>query len=86
MNTPQDSEAEEYAQTTNVTAVDLPRLIRLVVEMKEALEANRIFHTPLELRKHGGKWDEYQLDAIHRTRDALTNASCVSLPHTAAAN
>ena len=61
--------------------VDLDRLVRLVVEMREALEANRVFHTPLELRKHGGEWNEYQRDAIYRTRDALINASYVSLPN-----
>lgn len=67
--------------THTASPVDLDRLVRLVAEMREALEANQVFHTPLELRKHGGEWNEYQLDAIHRTRDALINASYVSLPN-----
>lgn len=81
MDKPQDPEATETAKTTSVPAVDLPRLVRLVVEMREALEANQVFHTPLELRKHGGEWNEYQWDAVRRTRDALVNASYVSLPN-----
>jgi len=67
--------------TQTAPPVDLDRLVRLVVEMREALEANRVFHTPLELRKHGGEWNEYQLDAVHRTRHALVNASYFSLPN-----
>jgi hypothetical protein len=41
-------------------------------EMREALEANRIFHTPLVERalNDGGRWDSFQQDAIHRT-DAI---------------
>lgn len=42
-------------------------------QLVEALQANQIFHTPLALsRKPGRKWDEYEIDAINRTRAALS--------------
>lgn len=44
-------------------------------EMRAALQANGIFHTPIALRKNGGEWDEYQLDAISRTKKALSSTS-----------
>lgn len=41
----------------------------------DALRANGVFHTPLALRRKGGKpWDEYEIDAIRRTRDAVALA------------
>jgi mRNA degradation ribonuclease J1/J2 len=45
-----------------------------VVKMREALKANGVFHTPMALRKNGHDWDEYQIDAINRTREALSLA------------
>lgn len=39
----------------------------------EALQANGIFHTPLQLRKNGHPWDDYQIDAINRTSEALSH-------------
>lgn len=39
----------------------------------EALQANGIFHTPLQLRKNGHPWDDYQIDAINRTSETLSH-------------
>lgn len=40
---------------------------------REALEANRVFYTPIALsRKPGRAWDEYEIDAIERTKVALS--------------
>lgn len=40
-------------------------------ELVEALRANLIFHTPLALLNNNKPWDEYQMDAINRTKEAL---------------
>ena len=40
-------------------------------ELVDALQANQVFHTPIALRRRGGQWDEYELDAIQRTKDVL---------------
>lgn len=37
----------------------------------DALRANQVFHTPIALRRRGGQWDEYEMDAIKRTRAVL---------------
>lgn len=50
---------------------DVNELQKLVIDMRNALQANQIFHTPLALRKNGKEWDEYQADAINRTKDCL---------------
>lgn len=42
-----------------------------IKRLEEALSANRVFHTPIALRRRGGKWDEYELDAIRRTREEI---------------
>lgn len=42
-----------------------------VMAMVDALRANQVFHTPVALRRRGGQWDEYEIDAINRTREAL---------------
>lgn len=46
-------------------------LKKQITGLREALQANGIFHTPIALRKNGASWDEYQLDAISRTKHAL---------------
>ena len=50
----------------------------LIDEIVSALRSNGIFHTPLALQKNGQEWNEYQLDAINRTRDCLAKFGCVS--------
>lgn len=47
----------------------------LIIELVEALQANGIFHTPIALRRRGCHWDEYEMDAINRTREAINSAS-----------
>lgn len=47
------------------------RSSELVSLLRDALLANQIFHTPIALRRRGGQWDEYEIDAINRTREAL---------------
>lgn len=42
-----------------------------IKRLEEALSANRVFHTPIALRRRGGEWDEYELDAIRRTREEI---------------
>ena len=44
----------------------------LLRQLHDALLANQVFHTPVALRRRGGQWDEYELDAIKRTREALS--------------
>jgi hypothetical protein len=53
-------------------------LIRLVETMRDALRANQVFHTPLARRRRGGEWSEYELDAIHRTRDAIAASAAIA--------
>ncbi len=62
-------------QPATPAAPTVDRLRRLVAEMRDALKANQVFHTPLELKKRGGQWNEFELDAVRRTRDALANAT-----------
>lgn len=40
--------------------------------VRDALMTNQVFHTPVALRRRGGQWDEYEQDAITRTREALS--------------
>ena len=47
----------------------------LVSQLVDALRANGVFHTPLALRRHGKPWDEYEMDAINRTREAIAAAN-----------
>lgn len=47
----------------------------LIEMLTDALQANGVFHTPIALRRRGGQWDDYELDAIRRTREALAAAS-----------
>ena len=47
----------------------------LIKQLVNALKANGVFHTPIQLRKNGHPWDEYQIDAINRTREALNLAA-----------
>lgn len=43
-------------------------------QLMDALRANQVFHTPIALRRKAtGEWDEYEIDAISRTRDALAS-------------
>ena len=46
----------------------------LLAQVRDALLANQVFHTPIALRRKGGElpqWDEYEYDAIRRTRETL---------------
>lgn len=43
----------------------------LIAEMRDALQANGVFHTPIHRRLLGREWDEYEADAIMRTKAAL---------------
>lgn len=55
--------------TTSLNSVVVSRLLE---ETREALRANQVFHTPVALRrKPSGQWDEFEQDAITRTRAAL---------------
>lgn len=43
-----------------------------LAEAKLALRANQVFHTPVALRrKPDRQWDEYEMDAIKRTKAVL---------------
>ncbi len=53
---------------------------QLLQDAKLALEANGVFHTPLEMLAHGGQWNEYQEDAIRRTQDVLTRMAHINKP------
>lgn len=44
-----------------------------IKEMREALQANQIFHTPIMRLKLGREWDEFESDAITRTKACLGN-------------
>lgn len=46
----------------------------VISQLRDALLANQIFHTPIALRRRGGQWDEYEMDAIRRTREALASS------------
>ena len=49
-------------------------LIKLVQDARLALLANGVFHTPVALRQSGQtEWNEYQIDAINRTKDFLAS-------------
>lgn len=50
----------------------------LCEEMVKALKANGIFHTPIARRQLNG-WNEYQQDAIDRTRDCLNTAASIGV-------
>ena len=51
---------------------DITKLKEQLHEAKLALQANQVFHTPIALRKTGQEeWDEYQIDAINRTKEVL---------------
>ncbi len=40
-----------------------------IKDLMDAVEANLVFHTPVALsRKPGRQWDEYEMDAINRTK------------------
>jgi len=60
---PEDQPEKESSETQ-----PLESLIRI---MREALQANQVFHTPLERLRRHDEWDAYQQDAIKRTLDAL---------------
>ena len=49
-------------------------LLALLRESRDALRANRVFHSPIANRKLNGAggWDEYQTDAIERTGKSLS--------------
>lgn len=71
-------ERDEYKKLLSHTLKsDMPVLERLLLErdqlrqLRDALLANQVFHTPIALRRRGGEWDEYEIDAINRTREAL---------------
>lgn len=50
------------------------QLIALLIDARLALLANKVFHTPVALRKSGQtEWNEYQIDAIRRTNDFLNS-------------
>lgn len=48
----------------------------LVEELLDALKSNAVFHTPIALRRKLpiSEWDEYEADAISRTRAAIEKA------------
>lgn len=50
---------------------EIQKLKDQLEEAKDALRANLIFHTPVMMRKLGRSWDEYEQDAINRTRKFL---------------
>lgn len=56
---------------------DLKTLSNLFVECVQALKANGVFHTPIALRRKrpDTEWNEYEMDAINRTKTALAKAS-----------
>lgn len=43
------------------------------IDLADALRANAVFHTPVAKAKltSFGEWDDFQLDAVNRTKDAL---------------
>ena len=48
----------------------------LLLAVRDALEANGVFHTPIALRRKLAvdgrcQWDEFEIDAITRTRETL---------------
>lgn len=57
--------------------MDIEKLKKLCEKQALALQANGIFHTPVAKSKltSFGDWDEYQLDAIDRTRDCQEKAA-----------
>lgn len=55
-------------------SVTQSELLELINSARLALLANGVFHTPVALRKSGNaEWDEYQIDAINRTRNFLVS-------------
>lgn len=56
------------------TMISQSELLDLINSARLALLANGVFHTPVALRKSGNaEWDQYQIDAIHRTRNFLAS-------------
>lgn len=55
-------------------AMAISRASAALTEAYDALKANQVFHTPLAkgLRR-GRQWNEYEADAVDRTRRALGN-------------
>lgn len=51
---------------------EIIELKNLLKEAQDALRANQVFHTPIALRQNGKEWNEYQIDAINRTREVLS--------------
>lgn len=39
----------------------------------DAIKANQVFHTPYVMRCLGRDWNEYEIDAIKRSREALNS-------------
>jgi len=61
--------------------MNIEDLKKLCEEQHAALKANRIFHTPITKRilTNFGDWDEYQQDAISRTKDCITKAAALGI-------
>jgi hypothetical protein len=56
-------------------SAEVVALRKRIEGLSEALRANAVFHTPVAKAKltSFGEWDEYQRDAIDRTKEALGN-------------
>lgn len=72
LSTQDDALADARYELTRLRA-ELETERRKVEVAMDALRANQVFHTPIALsRKLDRQWDEYEADAINRTKAALT--------------
>ena len=57
-------------------------ILELLNQLRDALLANQVFQTPIANRRRG-QWDEYELDAIKRTREGLEILAKFGVPNEA---
>jgi hypothetical protein len=71
LKTKEDVIVDSQSGAEEIKDLMIKKLQKQLFDAHDALRANQVFHTPIAMRKNGNEWDEYQVDAINRTKECL---------------